>query len=161
MRRRTLLTLTGTAMAGTVAGCLGDEETNGTLDVGGTDVPLVSTDQAYEWYSEGDLLVLDARSVSEWEAVRIVDAEPSPAADGLDEGDPTEAVDRGTRILTYCVCPHTLAGQRGASLIDDGFTDVHALDEGLQDWIEEGYPTEGEDVTSPTEGTTIPEPDYH
>ena len=160
MRRRSFL---GLALAGTVAGCLGDsvEESDDYLDVNGTSVPLVSTDTAAEWYDSDDLLVLDARNEDAWEEVRIAGAKSSPSPNGHDEDDPTDTVASDTRILTYCVCPHTLAGQRGASLIDDGFTDVYALDEGLEEWIEQGHPIEGTDVSEPTEQTVVPTSDYH
>lgn len=163
MRRRSLLATVGTGLATTFAGCFGTpvEEDEEHLDVGGTTVPLTSTATAVEWYESGDLLVLDARSQSEWEDVRIAGSEWSPATDGRDENDPTEGLDSDTRILTYCRCPHTLAGRRGAALIEGGFTAVSALDEGLDDWVDQDHPIEGTDVAESNEQTVIPPSEYH
>ena len=162
MRRRSLLTVSAAAVGGFLAGCLGDEIEEGeTIEVRGTEVPLLSTQRAFDWYDAGELLVLDARSESEWEQLRIADAELSPHPDGLDRDDPTEAVEADTRIMTYCVCPHTLAGSRAATLIDEGFDSVYALDEGLQDWVEKGHPIEGTGVNDSVENVEVPEPEYH
>lgn len=164
MNRRSLLAASvGVLASGTAAGCLGGvvEEGDGQLDVGGTSVPLASTETAADWFDSGDLLVLDARGESEWEEIRIAGAEWSPARDGRESNDPTEGVAANTHILTYCVCPHTLAGQRGAALIEDGYTDVYALDEGLDDWIDQGHPIEGTDVNESGEAMSVPTARYH
>lgn len=161
MRRRTLLAVTGGTLLGSTAGCLGgDAGENGTISVDGTSVPLVSVADAIDWYEDDDLLVLDARSQREWEEVRIAGAEWSPAPDGRDN-DPTAGVAGDGQVLTYCVCPHLLAGQRAASLIEAGFESVYALDEGLNEWIEQGYPLEGTEVTGSTASIDVREPDYH
>ena len=123
-----------------------------TLSVGGESVPLVPTADAHAWFEEGAARFVDARSREEYDHVRIDGAVHSPAADGLPEDDPTEPWPADERIVTYCVCPHSLAGRRAASLLGDGFSAVYALDEGLQAWIDRGHPTAGEgaDASLPT-----------
>lgn len=164
MKRREALSMTGLALTPAIAGCVGgllDDES--VIDVDGTEVPLVSTETAAEWYEDDELetLYLDARpSPHEYDQLRIAGAEFSPAPSGLDSGDP--AVEEGpeTRIVTYCVCPHYYAGQRGAYLIDSGFEDVHALDEGLEDWAENGHPVAGTWANESLEEVSFAEPEY-
>ncbi|PSP27284.1 hypothetical protein BRC65_06670 [Halobacteriales archaeon QH_2_65_14] len=93
--------------------------------VGGTEVPLAPIDD---------------------EEVRIAGAVFSPAPDGLPEDDPLDALTEDTRIVTYCPCPHTLSTNRAASLIENGYTDVYALKEGIREWVDRGYPLEGTEV---------------
>ncbi|MDQ2048948.1 rhodanese-like domain-containing protein [Natronolimnohabitans sp. A-GB9] len=118
-----------------------------TYDVNGTAVPLAPTDDVFEWYEDDDeLIVVDARSETAYERVHIRGAVVSPAPDGRETDDPLDDVPTDARIVTYCPCPHTLAGHRAASLIEDGYTEVYALKEGLQEWIDRGHPIEGTDV---------------
>jgi rhodanese-related sulfurtransferase len=112
----------------------------------GQEVPLAPTDDAYEWYVNDTLVVADARSKVRYDEVHIVDAHWSPAPEGQESDDPLEGLSKDTRILTYCACPHHLSGLRAASLIEDGYTEVYALDNGIQDWVEKGYPVAGTEV---------------
>lgn len=144
-RRRFLAAAAGTATV-TVTGCLGSDGYD-TLSVGGESVPLAPTEDAYEWYQEEDVAVLDARSRAAWERTRIEGAVWSPAPDGRDGSDPAEEFSADRRILTYCACPHALSSQRAAALIADGYTDVYALDEGIRHWIDQGYPIAGDNVS--------------
>ncbi len=142
MHRRVVLGSLATLVGVPMAGCLGDSSGRDQVTVDGTDVPLVPVDEAIEWHGDGETLFLDARPRG-YEDMHIEGAEFSPYPDGLPEDDPTEGIDQDTRIVTYCVCPHAQSSRRAASLIDEGFTDVYALDEGLEGWYEAGYPVEG------------------
>ncbi|MCU4925471.1 rhodanese-like domain-containing protein [Halobacteria archaeon AArc-dxtr1] len=127
----------------------GDTDENGyeTYSVWGTEVPLAPTEDVFQWYEDDEeLVVVDTRSEDAYEELRIPGALLSPAPEGVDVDDPLEDVANDARIVTYCVCPHTLAGNRAADLIEDGYTDVYALKEGLQEWVDRGYPVEGTDV---------------
>lgn len=142
MNRRQTLTAGCAALFGSIAGCLGQDP----------DVPVVATETAYDWFENTDTRFVDARSRAEYEEHRIDGAVLSPADDGLEENDPVDEWATDTRIVTYCVCPHALAKGRASSLIDDGYDDVHALDDGLQDWIDQGHPVAGTEVS-----TALPE----
>lgn len=169
MKRRLVIATTAGTLLGGLSGCLGDGDSDGTNDfdhgdydiddegevsgtdengyntysVNGQDVPLVPTDDAYDWYENDDTVIfVDTRIEEQYEDLRISGAVFSPAADGLDENDPLDDVEKDTKIVTYCVCPHTLAGSRGAHLMENGYTNVYALDAGLQDWADRGYPME-------------------
>lgn len=156
MKRRGLLAGTAALIGVSSAGCLGDSSDDSTehLDVEGVEVPLVSVAEAAQWYEDGATVFLDARPEWQYNEMRIEGAEHSVHPDGRDENDPTEDIESDTRVVTYCVCPHAQAGMRGASLIEDGYSAVYALDEGLEEWYEQGHPVSGtaEDVS---------EPEYH
>lgn len=143
MNRRSVLATGATVALGSIAGCLGSDEEYQTYSVGGQEVELAPTDDVYEWFEDDDASFVDARSRREYDHIHVEDAVFSPAPDGLAQDDPVETWSADTRIVTYCVCPHGLAGQRAASLQDDGYTDVYALEEGLKEWIEREYPVEG------------------
>jgi len=165
MNRRQFIAVASVGTVG-LAGCLGDDagddvelvddyhveddgEVNGTdengyemYEIGGEAVPLAPTTDVYEWYEAGDVSFADARDADAYDELRIEGAVLSPAPDGQSSSDPLADLSTGERIVTYCVCPHTLAGQRGASLIAAGYTEVYALDEGLQEWVDRGHPIE-------------------
>lgn len=174
MLRRDALIVGTTVLVGAVAGCLGDDGRDNGDDADGDDdsddahleqgdvtVPLVGVREAVDWHESGETVFLDARSREEYEDLHIANAEHSAAPDGLGEDDPAEDLDPDTRIVTYCVCPHTLAGQRAASLIENGFTDVHALDEGLQEWLDRGHPVDGASALTISSSEELPDPEYH
>lgn len=143
MKRRDII-LTGAGVAGlSFAGCLGGDQAD-----------FVSVSDAIEWYDANDTVFVDARGRSDYEELRIAGAILSTYPDGLAEDDPVEDLDEDTRLVTYCVCPHYMAEQRAESLVDDGYSNVYILDEGLQEWIDQGYPTEGPE-NEPAE------PEYH
>ena len=145
MNRRQYLGIVAGTGAVAAAGCLGGSGYE-TTEVNGESVPLAPTDDAYDWYENGNLVVVDARSRTEWEHTRIAGAVWSPAPEGQQGSDPVEQYSEDRRILTYCGCPHRLSTQRAASLIADGYEEVYALDKGIRDWIDQQYPIEGENV---------------
>ncbi len=156
MNRRRFLAVGGTASLGAVAGCLGggsdataanefDYELNSTPS--GVDVPLVPVQDAYEWFKNDEARFADARGRAQYDEVRIKGAVFSPAEDaGSIDDDPVEEWPTDTRIVTYCRCPHHLSSQRAASLIDSGYEHTYAIDEGLDGWINGGYPLDGSAV---------------
>ena len=146
MNRRQFVAATGSIAIGGLAGCLGGDGYE-TESFRGTSVPLAPLADVAEWYEDGDAHFVDTRSQEEFDELRIEGSVFSPAEDGLDEDDPAEDWAADETIVTYCVCPHTLAGLRAGSLIDDGYDEVYALDEGFQAWIDEEYPIAGETVS--------------
>ncbi|NGM68675.1 rhodanese [Natronolimnobius sp. AArcel1] len=167
-RRQFLATGTATTIVG-VAGCLGgDDNANDgdgygpesddmpeersidtgayeTAEFNGVDVPLAPLEDVIHWYERQEARMVDTRTSEQHNDVRITGSVLSSAPDGV-QSDPTESWPEEDRIITYCVCPHTLAGQRAATLMDAGHEEVYALDEGLQAWVESGYPLEGDEL---------------
>ena len=169
MRRRTFLGASGMAVTG-IAGCLGGD--NGetaaneygyeTTTSDGTEVPLVPIEDAIEWYDDDETVFVDTRDRTAFDRARIAGSVFSPAPDGQETDDPMGEYDEERRIVTYCVCPHYLAGLRGASLIRAGYAHTYALDEGFEPWVEGGHPVEGDAVDSrppvyEIRGSTAPE----
>ena len=160
MHRRTAISILGGGLVLGTAGCLGGDSADGYYTHDGVDVPLVGTETALGWFDEADVAFFDARGQSEYEEVRIEGAEWSPAEHGRATDDPSEQLSTDDRIVTYCVCPHLLAGQRGASLLNDGFEEVYGLDEGLQGWIDAGGAIEGTETVTALEGAHEFSADY-
>lgn len=151
MRRRRVLAAVGTAATLSVAGCLGGDTPEAANEHGydtertnGVDVPLSPIDDVIDWYDDEETAFVDTRDRTAFERARIEGAVLSPAPDGQEERDPVAELSTDTRIVTYCVCPHTLATMRGASLIEAGYEHTYALDEGFEPWVQAGYPVEGE-----------------
>lgn len=125
-------------------------EVNGTNDEGyetrvvnGISVPLAPIEDVKAWYDAGEIVIADTMTEEQYTDLRIQDAVFSPAPDGLESGDPLETLAADTHIVTYCVCPNTMAANRAAVLMQDGYDNIYALREGLQDWVERGYPVAG------------------
>ncbi|WP_254521834.1 rhodanese-like domain-containing protein [Natrinema caseinilyticum] len=171
MNRRTFLAASGTGILGGVAGCLGgnsngsdadgygpepetvpeertiDTSTYETAEFDGFDVPLAPIDDVFYWYQRQEARVADARGSAQYERAHIVGAPLSTAPDGV-SNDPVSGWSKDDRIVTYCGCPHHLSGLRAASLLDSGYEEVYAIDEGFGAWIDRGYPLEGSEVSS-------------
>ncbi|TYL39725.1 rhodanese [Natronococcus pandeyae] len=167
MRRRQFLAVGATTGATIVAGCSGDDnsadgygpepesepeersidtDAYDTFSIDGVDVPLAPLEDVVYWYQRQEARMVDARGADQYDDLRITGAVFSRAPDGVSD-DPVDDWSADDRIVTYCVCPHALAGQRAASLIDAGYENVYALDEGLEAWVNQGYPVDGEQAT--------------
>ncbi|KTG09384.1 hypothetical protein AUR64_16535 [Haloprofundus marisrubri] len=156
MQRRTFLAAAGAAGVTALAGCSNssssgtpdnktyDYETM-TVDGSNAQVPLAPIDDVYQWFQEGSAKFADARGQRQYDASHIEGAVLSTAPDGV-ANDPVAEWEKSQRIVTYCGCPHHLSSMRAASLIDNGYTDVVAIDEGFFEWRDRGYPLQGAEV---------------
>ena len=169
MRRRTFLA--SSALATAVAGCLGgdgDEDAESATDgyppesddppepmevdtdrferieVEGQRVPLAPVDVTHNWYARRAARFADARGEGQYERARVRGAAWSPAG-GRDD-DPVESWPTGDRIVCYCGCPHHLSSIRASDLLAAGYEEVYVIDEGFYEWLDRGYPVEGEEV---------------
>mgnify|MGYP000598566569 CR=1 FL=1 len=147
--RRTVLASTGGAL-GSLAGCLGGSSGGAsnldgyqTVSVDGQPVPLAPLTDVHEWYQSDRVRIADARSQTAYTQSHVDGAVWSPARDGQDENDPVAQWDTDTLVVTYCGCPHHLSAMRAASLMNAGYENVAALDEGFWGWQDEGYPVVG------------------
>ncbi|ELY90616.1 rhodanese [Natrialba hulunbeirensis JCM 10989] len=178
MKRRTLLRATGGAVLGGsvgLAGCLdqfsdsesGDTDSHDfpadyeTETFDGQTVPFAPLEDVAEWWENDEARFVDARTQVQYDEAHIEGAVFSPSPDGLESADPVAEWDTDTRIVTYCVCPIAQAGQRAATLLDNGYTDVYGLADGFNPWRENGYPVESNDgqaslSTYEIEGETDP-----
>ncbi|QLG49742.1 rhodanese-like domain-containing protein [Natrinema halophilum] len=172
MNRRTFLAITGTGVLGGVAGCLGGNSNGNDLDgygpkpetvpekrsidtgayktqkFDGVDVPLAPIDDVFYWYQRQEARVADARGSSQYEKSHIAGAVLSTAPPYTPDDDPVADWSKSDRIVTYCGCPHHLSGLRAAALINNGYEEVYAINEGFGAWIDRDYPLEGSEVSS-------------
>ena len=161
MDRRDFVRAAAIVAGTTLVGCLGNgREVNGHLEYDDVRVPLIDTPSAGEWHEEGSAEFFDARNASSYESVHIAGAELSPAPDGETDNDPSEDLSPDTRIVTYCRCPHSMSGSRAANLLRAGFESVYVLDEGLDDWVDRGYPIEGTDANGELSSADLGTPAY-
>ncbi len=111
----------------------------------------VSVDQVKKALEEKRrIVILDARSPSDWMRVHIPGAVSLPHYDlkRLDE-----VPNDGTWVVAYCACPHHLSGDVVAALKKRGYKNAVILDEGILEWHRRGYPVvAGEGVTPPPGG---------
>lgn len=148
--RRTVLASAGAALGG-VAGCLGGggggsaSNLDGyeTIGVDGQSVPLAPLADVHDWYESDRARFADARSRSAYVQSHVEGAVWSPARYGQAQDDPVADWDADTLVVTYCGCPHHLSSMRAAALIDAGYENVVALDDGFWAWHDEGYPVAG------------------
>jgi cytochrome c oxidase cbb3-type subunit 3/ubiquinol-cytochrome c reductase cytochrome c subunit len=92
------------------------------------------------------LIIFDARSPSDWIQFHIPGAVPIPYYD-------TAKLERipndGTWVVAYCACPHHASGEVVDALRRRNFPNTAVLDEGILFWRNNGYPLEGEAVSTP------------
>ncbi|ELY88018.1 rhodanese-like domain-containing protein [Natrialba taiwanensis] len=112
----------------------------------GVEVPLASIDDVFYWYQRQEARIADARGSDQYQSERVAGAVLSSAPPYTPDNDPIADWSESDRIVTYCGCPHHLSGLRAAALIDDGYEEVYALDEGFSEWTDRGYPLAGSDV---------------
>lgn len=120
---------------------LSRETTNGNT----VEVPLIPIEDAYYMYARQNARFVDARSETGYEVQHVFGSVLSPAPDGR-RSDPTSDWNTQAPVVTYCHCPHHLSTLRAADLIDEGFQQVYAIDEGFQAWLDRNYPLAGSDT---------------
>ncbi len=89
------------------------------------------------------LIIIDARTTSDWIQFHIPGAVPIPYYD-------TAKLERipndGTWVIAYCACPHHASGEVVDALRRRGYPHTAVLDEGILFWRRSGYVLEGEAV---------------
>lgn len=123
-----------------------DESSFKTLPTNGAAVPLVPIDIAYDWYRNQEARFVDARGQTAYEKSHIDGAVLSKAPDGNPSNANVEDWPQSDRIITYCGCPHHLSSLRAASLINKGYEQVYAIDEGYREWTKRNYPITGSET---------------
>lgn len=113
----------------------------------GIEVPLAPIDVVHNWYVRHEARFADARGETQYKKAHIKGAVLSPAAEGQTQNDPAEQWPKSDRIITYCACPHHLSSLRAANLINQGYEEVYALDDGFLAWMDKNYPVEGSQAT--------------
>lgn len=99
--------------------------------------PLSSAD-AVKLINNGDAVVVDVRSASDFKKSHLLNAKNVPLA-GIEERSKEIARDKDTTILCYCAAG-SVAPQARSKLNKQGYTNVHALKGGINAWQSAGMP---------------------
>ena len=89
------------------------------------------------WDINARMVLLDARLPSEYLHGHIQGATSIPF---YSAGEFVEYFDPDTWVVAYCACPHAESGEAAAALLEAGLTKVTVIDEGYDQWVEDGYP---------------------
>lgn len=99
---------------------------------------MIDPNEARDAQKNGAQLI-DVRERDEWDAGHIQDALFYPVA--RISSDPDIDVAADTPIVTYCKAGGR--AERAAEVLRAaGYSDVHAMNGGFEDWRDAGYPTE-------------------
>lgn len=102
------------------------------------------------------MVIIDARSPSDWMRVHIPGAVSIPH---YDLKRLSEIPNDGTWVIAYCACPHHLSGDVVNELRKRGYKKAVVLDEGILEWHRRGYPVvAAEGVEKPPPGPGGPAP---
>ena len=113
---------------------------------------ILAADLLDRMKAETDHFVFDVRARASYGEAHIDGALSMPY--GKVEKSELAAIDGlglDTSIVTYCGCPHHLAGLAADQLIAWGYRDVRVLYEGFWYWVEHRYPVAGTNSQALTE----------
>lgn len=102
------------------------------------DIPVIQKEELKEKLGSADILILDVRSEKQWEESEF----KIPGAVWYSLNSDMELPQDKT-IITYCACNGLGASGRVATeLIDQGFSNVYALQGGWNAWNASDFPLE-------------------
>jgi rhodanese-related sulfurtransferase len=103
---------------------------------------IVHTDELKEWYDEGvEMVVLDVRNQKYYSGIMLPDALWVPY-NGPEESIEASIPSKDTLIVLYCWGPNCpMSDWMAERLIAAGYTCMYKYRDGLEDWLEHGYPT--------------------
>ncbi len=140
----TLATLTTVAMTPTSTEAQVYNIYQATLSEAGAKTPDVSTEQLRRILLDGSAVLLDTRSVAEFEAGHIPGAVvlDAPAAEQVAAVSRLVGGDKSKAVVLYCNGPYCQASRRLADrLVDAGFSNVRRYQLGVPVWRALGGPT--------------------
>lgn len=88
------------------------------------------------------IVLLDTRSVSQWQVYNIEGSIPIPYYTDYENLDSflQDLPDDGTMVVTYCACPRAAAERVNTMMRQLGFSNTAVLWEGVRGWVSLGYP---------------------
>jgi rhodanese-related sulfurtransferase len=111
----------------------------------------MTVDEAKAAYDKGDVVVLDAVDAGEYRRV----ADEIPGAVRIDPDEIEEAYEqlpRDQTILTYCTCDSEELSARVAYFLRKQGYEAYAIEGGLLEWREAGYPVHEKNLAAPVGG---------
>lgn len=101
----------------------------------------IPVDEARAKQEAGEVTVIDQLTTNQdLRATKKISGSIRIPADELP--DRLDELPRDRGVVTYCTCPHDELSARTALFLRKQGYDAWALEGGLDDWIESGYPTE-------------------
>ena len=106
------------------------------------DLYVLSADLLKALQNNKRIVLLDTRSMSQWQVYNIEGSVPIPYYSDIRHLDEfvKDLPDDGTMIVTYCACPRSAAELVNTKLRDLGITNTAVLWEGVRGWVSLGYP---------------------
>ena len=101
------------------------------------------------------MIIIDARSPSDWIQFHIPGAVPIPY---YDPAKLDRVPNDGTWVIAYCACPHHASGEVVDALRRRGYPHTAVLDEGILYWRSTGYPVAGEAAAPPPNAAPAAKP---
>lgn len=136
-RRRLRLATVVAATSLVMVGCGGDTEVP---EATPGEVTTIDSAEGSALIEQGDVLVIDVRTVEEYRGGHLVGAQSIPVEDEALWAERTAPLDRDQPTIVYC-----RSGRRSAAaaqmLVDMGFTQVYDLG-GVEDWASEDLEVE-------------------
>lgn len=107
-------------------------------------VRWISQQQAHELYGRPEVVFVDAREETEYEAGHVAGSVNAPIVDGALAKNVGPELGGSSILVTYCDttdgCAHST--RLAQLLAAQGFPDVRILEGGYQNWLDNGYPAE-------------------
>ncbi len=106
------------------------------------DLYVTSTELLKALRDEKRIVLLDTRTISQWQVYNIEGSIPIPYYTDYSKLDTflDDLPDDGTMIVTYCACPRAAAEHVNSMIRELGFTNTAVLWEGIRGWVSLGYP---------------------
>lgn len=107
-----------------------------------SEVKRITREELRSAIDRGEVVVAEALGESYFEEAHLPGAVNLPH-DRVDELASALLPDKDAKVVVYCAnvpCQNSAIAAR--RLVQLGYTDVYEYEEGKQDWIEAGYPTE-------------------
>jgi rhodanese-related sulfurtransferase len=107
-----------------------------------SEVKRITREELRSAIDRGEVAVAEALGASYFEEAHLPGAVNLPH-DRVDELAPALLPDKHATVVVYCAnLPCQNSAMAARRLVQLGYTDVYEYEEGKQDWIEAGYPTE-------------------
>jgi rhodanese-related sulfurtransferase len=89
--------------------------------------------------SGAKLLLVDLRSVKEFEESRLIGARSIPSATLTAR---FQEIPRTMRVVLYCACPHDEIVEKAGFLKRQGYRNISVMPDGYAEWMRRDYPVD-------------------
>lgn len=111
------------------------------MDLGS--VPVVSKHELLKMMDSKNVVIMNVLARQAYNNIHIKNSISAPY-DRLENGE-FDSIDKSKRLVIYCASYSCGASKKAAALMRERGFDAAAYEGGIKEWVESGYPTEGED----------------